>query len=456
MFDWHYDPAKIQKENEAVFLKKTAVVFEWFLLSEIISREDFSKFLISIEDIYSTDPALKMSLEKRSLNKMLSDINYRWCTFLPLIGKKRFSWVMGMDLPKSIKFIKIKIDKICADFVTLQILVLLDNEVDVDFNKIMMSYHYPELIEHYNIPWTWSSYSIIDCQRRKRQDVKKFIDNLKRESLIYIESVLWLWEFFKMKNDDWFNSFPVLNIFSFLWDKEELTSNRDYLNVIGFSYNRVDTYKHEDEYLLSIWDLFFRDSWETFFTLLIDWGKFKNYKIDFSPYGALDDFNFYIISIYQWLKSIQRDIDQITNSITSSSGNFEFILSRKIELIKLFIIFDRLKSVMMKFKLRSWIFERIEKIGTTESGFENLYLESIKGFIETQNPVIQHTQDNINSLFDLKNTQLNIKSQTIMWWLTVAMLILAVVQVLLLEYDQNKHVYSWLWKSIWSLFSAIF
>ena len=57
-----------------------------------------------------------------------------------------------MNLPKSIKFLKIKIDKICSDFITLQILVLVEDEVNDDFNKIVSSYHYPEKIEHYNIP----------------------------------------------------------------------------------------------------------------------------------------------------------------------------------------------------------------------------------------------------------------------------------------------------------------
>jgi len=59
---------------------------------------------------------------------------------------------MALNLPKSIKFLNIKIDKICADFITLQILVLVEDQINVDFNKIVSSYHYPEEIEQYNIP----------------------------------------------------------------------------------------------------------------------------------------------------------------------------------------------------------------------------------------------------------------------------------------------------------------
>lgn len=456
MIDWFYDSQRIQKENEAIFLKKTAVKLEWFLLSEIIMREDFNRFFNHLEEIYATNPEMKIGFQKRNLDKIFNDIHSAWGSFLPLIWKDRFSWVMGMNLPKSIKFLKIKIDKICADFVTLQILVLVEEQINEDFNKIVSSYHYPEKIENYNIPWRWSSFSIIDCQRRKKLDVRNFLDNLKKESLIYLESIIWLWEFFKIQNDDWFDNFPIINIFSYLGDKEELIGNRGYLDVVGFSYNPVDTYKHEDRYLLSLHDAFIYDSDEVVLSLLIDQSKFKNYGIDFSPYGALDDFNFYLISLYEWLYIIQTSIDEIVNSILNASDNFDFISVKKEELIRLLIIFDRLKSVITHMRIRSAIFERIEKIGDLESNLEKMYLDMSKNFMETQDPVIKHTKENINSLFDLKNTQTNIASQNATWYFTIAIFVLTVVQVLLLEYDQDKHVYSLVWDGIRSVLSAIF
>lgn len=456
MFDWLYDAQRIKTENEAIFLKKTTVKLEWFLLNEIIMREDFGRVFKRLEDIYTTSPEMKIGFQKRELDKIFSDIHRTWCSFLPLIWKKGFPWIMALNLPKSIKFLNIKIDKICADFITLQILVLVEDQINVDFNKIVSSYHYPEEIEQYNIPWKWSGYSIIDCQRRKRQDVRNFLDNLKKESLIFLESMIWLWEFFKMQNDDWFDSFPIINIFSYLWDKEELIGNRGYLDVVGFSYNPVDTYKYEDKYLLSLHDAFIYDSDEVVLSLLIDQSKFKNYGIDFSPYGALDDFNFYMISLYEWLYVIQTSIDKIVNSILNASDNFDFISVKKEELIRLLIIFDRLKNVVAHMRIRSAIFERIEKIGELESSLEKMYLNMSKHFMETQDPIIKHTKENINSLFDLQNTKINIKSQRVTWRLTVVIFLLTVVQVLLLEYNQDKHVYSFVWDGLRSVLSAIF
>ena len=456
MIDWFYNWERIQKENEAVFLKKTTVRLEWFLLNEIILREDFGRVYNCLEEIYATNPEMIIGFRKRDLDKIFSDIHRTWGSFLPLIGKKSFPWVMAMNLPKSIKFLKIKIDKICSDFITLQILVLVEDEVNDDFNKIVSSYHYPEKIEHYNIPWKWSGYSLIDCQRRKRKDVRNFLDNLKKESLIFLESIIWLWEFFKMQNDDWFDNFPIINIFSYLWDKEELISNRGYLDVIGFTYNPVDTYKYEDKYLLSLHDAFIYDSDEVVFSLLIDQSKFKNYGVDFSPYWALDDFNFYMISLYEWLYVIQTSIDKIVNSILSASDNFDFISVKKEELIRLFIIFDRLKNVVSHMRIRSAIFERIEKIWDLEPSLEKMYLNMSKHFMETQDPIIKHTKENINSLFDLQNSKINIKSQRVTWRFTIVIFVLTVVQVLLLEYDQGKHVYSFVWDGVRYLLSAIF
>ena len=107
-------------------------------------------------------------------------------------------------------------------------------------------------------------------------------------------------------------------------------------------------------------------------------------------------------------------------------------------------------------RIRSAIFERIEKIGDLESNLEKMYLDMSKNFMETQDPVIKHTKENINSLFDLKNTQTNIASQNATWYFTIAIFVLTVVQVLLLEYDQDKHVYSLVWEGIRSVLSAIF
>ena len=259
-----------------------------------------------------------------------------------------------------------------------------------------------------------------------------------------------------MQNDDWFDSFPIINIFSYLWDKEEMISNRGYLDVIGFTYNPVDTYKYEDKYLLSLHDAFIYDSDEVVFSLLIDQSKFKNYGVDFSPYWALDDFNFYMISLYEWLYVIQTSIDKIVNSILSASDNFDFISVKKEELIRLFIIFDRLKNVVSHMRIRSAIFERIEKIWDLEPSLEKMYLNMSKHFMETQDPIIKHTKENINSLFDLQNSKINIKSQRVTWRFTIVIFVLTVVQVLLLEYDQGKHVYSFVWDGVRYLLSAIF
>ena len=79
-----------------------------------------------------------------------------------------------------------------------------------------------------------------------------------------------------------------------------------------------------------------------------------------------------------------------------------------------------------------------------------------KHFMETQDPIIKHTKENINSLFDLQNSKINIKSQRVTWRFTIVIFVLTVVQVLLLEYDQGKHVYSFVWDGVRYLLSAIF
>mgnify|MGYP000417345036 FL=1 len=85
-----------------------------------------------------------------------------------------------------------------------------------------------------------------------------------------------------------------------------------------------------------------------------------------------------------------------------------------------------------------------------------MYLDMSKLFMETQDPIIKHTKENINSLFDLQNTKINIKSQRVTWRFTIVIFVLTVVQVLLLEYDQGKHVYSFVWDSVRYLLSSIF
>ena len=65
----------IQKENEAVFLKRTTVKLEGFLLSEIIMREDFGRVYKCLEEIYATNPEMRIGFRKRDLDKIFSDIH---------------------------------------------------------------------------------------------------------------------------------------------------------------------------------------------------------------------------------------------------------------------------------------------------------------------------------------------------------------------------------------------
>lgn len=439
---YHLDSNKVNKENSKFILKKTELFFDGIFLNDIILKKDFSRLEEQLDKFYSINSFTYNDYKNRNIKKILDDNNYRWKVFLPMISSKDHSFHKNKELPEDIDFIQINLGKVCLDYISIDIIFYFNEKVNISFNNEFKKIHKPEIIESINDS-KLQLCNIFSVKDIKKREIKKFIDSLRKESLIFILKYLDLWELYFLNDKDYFNNLPSLNIFSFKWEKQEILENRDLLDVINFSYNDIQTFIYDDKYYLY---------WENKnYTLLINWDKFENFKIDFSPYWILLDFNLSYISILEYFISLDLKIDKISHNILNNISDFKKISVEKQKLIDKTIIFDRLSWVFEWLLLDNTDFIRLITLEKCDNNFDKINIEIIKNFILKKSLLINKTILNINSLFELKNTTENMKLQNsmkfwtiIMTFLTVFMFIFVFIQLLLIKVDDNNYFYNFI------------
>lgn len=430
---YHLDSKRIKNENNKFKLDKTELFFDWIFVSDIILRKDFINLEKQLDKFFSINSFTYQNYQNRNINKFFSDNNYRWKVFLPMISSKEHSLNLNKKLPENVDFIEIQFEKVCSDFISIDIIFYFNDIITNNLNKIFVDTHKPEIIENFNNS-KWQSYNILSVRDIKRREVNNFITNIKKSCLIFILEHIDLWELYKINNNDWFNNLPSLNIFSFKSEWNKLLDNRNILDLINFHYNDIETFIYEDKYYL-YWE-------EKEYTLLIDWNKFKNFKVDFSPYWILLDFKFFYISLFEFLIHLDLKIDEISSNILNNINNLKKISLEKQKLIDNIIIFDRLWLIINWLKSYEWEFKRLKRVDKYENNFDKIYLEAIKNFISKKSILISRTSLNINSLFELKNTTENMNLQNKILILTIMMIILVVLQVLFIEYEEGYYIYN--------------
>lgn len=431
---YHLEPNKVNKENSKFLLDKTELFFDWIFLNDIILRKDFSRLEEQLDKFYSINSFTFNDYKNRNLSNFLNDNNHRWKIFLPMISSKEHSFHKNKDLPEDIDFIQINLEKVCLDYISIDIIFYFNEEVNTNFNNELIKIHQPEIVESINDS-KLQFCNIFSVKDIKKREIKKFTDSLRKESLVFILKYIDLWELYFLNDKDYFDNLPYINIFSFKSDNNEILENRDLLDIINFSYNDIETFIYEDKYYLY---------WENIsYTLLIDWNKFKDFKVDFSSYWILLDFNLSYISILEYFINLDLEIDKISHNILKNIKDFKKISIEKQKLIDKTIIFDRLTWIIELLKFDTTEFIRIKKFEKYENNFDKINIDVIKTFISKKSLLINKTILNINSLFELKNTTENMNLQTKVFWLTISMFLLVLIQVLLIKIEE-KYIYDFI------------
>lgn len=438
--EYYLQPEKVSKENNKFLLNKTELFFDGIFLNDIILRKEFSRLEKQLENFYSINSYTYDNYKNRDISNFLNDNNHRWKQFLPIISSKNHSFHKNENLPKDIDFIQINLEKVCVDYVSIDIIFYFNEEVNTHFNNELRKVHQPEVVENVNES-KLQSCSIFSVKDIKKRETKKITDTLRKQCLIFISKYIDLWELYFSNKKNYFDNLPCLNIFSFQSsDKNELLENRDLLDVINFSYNDFETFIFEDKYYLY---------WKNRnYTLLIDWSKFQNFKVDFSPYWILLDFNLSYISILEYFISLDLKIDKISNNILSSIKDFKKISVEKHKLIDKTIIFDRLSWIFGGLRLDTTEFIRGKKVEKYEKNFDKISIELIQNFISKKSLLINKTVLNVNSLFELESTNQNISLQKKMKLYTFWMFIFVIIQVFFIKYNDTDTI----WDFILNLF----
>jgi hypothetical protein len=437
----------VRQQNERCFLKdKQRVKYHSFILLEIIPLEKINQLFDGLDRLYSE--MSQAESEALKYRKILSESHSKLfqtnTLYLPYIATLRLKGKRSScafhDLGVNIQHMYISIYHILPSTAVLQIHVYLEDEISKKINGIIYQYRTEkrEIVETPKGNYT----EIYDPEMQKNSEIYRFKQSLHGEAFNFLKKYFNGY-FFELTHDDT-SIVPSIDLFSLEFpnkDDEVINwwkENGGFLRCLGTFFDSYKWFKYEN-YLFtfsendhSMYDnyLIFANRIDGFDNMYPDVDTAIEEKLNFCCFDLLAIDRLVKLqegNVGKFNLIVSQEIDNIR------SNNFKKAIEARKEVLKTIFSFKRFIAEFTGYWLRPDRFKFKMLIDTKQSDKQ---IELFKGLHEDINARIKEIYA-LTSLFarehetimNLKNLEFNKKMQDKVFWLTILIIFLAIIQI---------------------------
>ncbi len=439
----------VKNWNERTFLENNQKIkYHSFTLLELFTLEQFEMLNNGLDRLFSENPRLN---RKNNYRELLSKRNklYSWSSVhLPYASTERLKGkVLGdhafHNLGNNIQYLDFHLYKIMPSVVVLQIKVYLEDKVSEDVNKIIYQYFDEEKVEHKSPKNSYTS--IIHPEAIKRREIKKIQDKVKDEAISFLKR--FFSGFFMNFYGEVKSIVPTIHLFSLSYEKDQKKihnwqlKNSGFIHVLGASNAPWNNYIFE-RYLFSEES----DRDKDFENYVI----FANRSLPFDDmYSSLDEdieerigyCSFDILALLRYVQVQEQLVGKINNLVSKevneiNNNNFGNAITSRKDILKHVFAFQRFETEFNHYNMGSdrFLFMSVFDPHRPNEKNNNMLKGTKKGVekrIKDINNLINGFTRQYETIIDLKNVEYSKKMQDIVFWLTILIIVLTVVQIII-------------------------
>ena len=439
-----------REDNERCFLKdKQQIKYHSFILLELIPLEKKDQLFDGLDKLYSdVTEYCSLGLEyRKTFSNCQSKLFQKYTSHLPPIvnlklkGKRAFISSAFHDLGDNIQTIDISISKALPSTIILQINICLNDEVSQTINDIIYKYHTTkeESIKLQNGFFT----KFFSPGMLKESEIYSYRCLLHEEAVIFFRKYFTGFFFNLVETSP--SIIPSIDVFSFDYPNEDEEimkwghNNYGFLRCFNTFFGPYRCYRYEN-YLLTI----VSNDLDEYTNYIVFANRKESvdssyHNVDSAIILKINDCDFDLIAIDRLVKQQENHVGKLNLLITQEleylqHDNFERVINSQKEVIQTLFSFERFSieyteqwfsPIDCEFKCLI-IKEELDK--------QTELFHDIKNSIDFRIKKI----DILNSLFsrehekilNLKNLEFNKKMQNLVYYLTIVVIILTIIQVL--------------------------
>lgn len=423
-----------QKNNEGCFLpNKEKIEYNSILIFELFNHEKFDDLKNGLNKLYQNSQE-NLNIEEFFNRNMLS---FKGWKKLPTISNHNFDGFftssIELDLGQHIHFITVYLHRVLPSMIMLKIRAYFNDNASEELNEIIYKHHETEIIYHDfpdEIPnqrflsLTTSSHSPPDIV--KTREITNYRLHRKKEVLNFISK--YFKGFFLNSGSNEIDIIPHIEIYSVNFPKNDKDITKWANKCHGFLKCFHTFFYPNDCYKLTNKD-------NSYLFLVEHREQFANYFIFMNgddSNDAIQYISFESVAFNRWLQIQEREIAKFGEILADEIDNLEKnklddILKNRKMISKKIFYFELFKTEL---KLLEHDDNGFKLLDNEKEDLNNSWMTGISQRINDIDGIIYTFNKHLNIVLGLKNIEYSKKMDCRVYWLTIIVIILAIVQIL--------------------------